>query len=94
MLLLCEVRCTKAPILNRAESKTHTAYIIEEHIVRRKVVLKHEITLVSTFQSLGKSSADSVQAEESGGASCRFITPKYSTSVPNKIVIHLNVLSE
>lgn len=31
--------------MNRAESETRTAYIIEEHIVTEEVALKHEITL-------------------------------------------------
>lgn len=34
---LCEVRCERALIMNRAESETHTAYIIEEHIVKEEV---------------------------------------------------------
>lgn len=36
---LCEVRCERALIMSRAESETHAAYIIEEHIAP-----KHEIT--------------------------------------------------
>lgn len=57
------MRRERALIINRAESKTHTAYIIEEHIVKGEVVLKHEITLVSTSQSLGNSSDDSGQSK-------------------------------
>lgn len=56
---LCEVRCERALIINRAESETHTAYIIEEHIVKEEVPLKHEITSALTSQSLRKASADS-----------------------------------
>lgn len=41
---LCEVRCETALIMNRAESETCTAYIIEEHIVKEEVAQKHEIT--------------------------------------------------
>lgn len=55
---LCEVRCEKALIMNRAESETHTAYIIEEHIVKEEVALKHEITSLLTSHSLKKASAD------------------------------------
>ena len=46
-------------ITNRAESKTHTAYITEEHIVKEEVGLKHEITLALNSSSLRKASADS-----------------------------------
>lgn len=46
---LCEVRCERALIVNRAESETHTAYIIEEHIVNEEVAPKHEITLGLNF---------------------------------------------
>lgn len=42
---LCEVRCERALIINRAESETYTAYIIEEHIVKGEVGLKHAISL-------------------------------------------------
>ncbi len=56
---LCEVRCERALIMNRAESETHTAYIIEEHIEKEEVVLKHEITSALTSHSLRKASADS-----------------------------------
>lgn len=60
---LCEVRCEGALIINRAESKTHTTYIIEEHIVKEEVAPKHEITSVSTSQSLGNASADSGRSQ-------------------------------
>lgn len=56
---LCEVRCERALIIHRAESETHTAYIIEEHIVKEEVALKHEITLGLTSHSPRKESADS-----------------------------------
>lgn len=56
---LCEVRCERALIMSRAESETQTAYIIEEHIVREEVALKHEITSALTSRSLRKASADS-----------------------------------
>lgn len=46
---LCEVRYERALRINRAESETHTAYIIEENIVKEEVLLKHEITLASNF---------------------------------------------
>lgn len=45
--------------MNRAESETHTAYIIEEHIVKAEVAPKHEITSAVTSHSLRKASADS-----------------------------------
>lgn len=45
--------------MSRAESETQTAYIIEEHIVREEVALKHEITPALTSHSLRKASADS-----------------------------------
>lgn len=62
---LCEMRCERALIISRAESETHTAYIIEEHIVKEEVVLKHEITSALTSHSQKKESADS---ELTGGS--------------------------
>lgn len=48
---LCEVRYERALIVSTAESETHKAYIIEEHIVKEEVALKHEITSALTSHS-------------------------------------------
>lgn len=39
---LCGLRSERALITNRTERMTHTVYIIEEHIVKEEVGLKHE----------------------------------------------------
>lgn len=53
------MRCERALIMSRAESETHTAYIIQEHIVKEEVALKHEIITALTSHRLRKASADS-----------------------------------
>lgn len=57
--------------MSRAESETHTAYIIEEHIVKEEVVLKHEIRSALTSHNLRKASAD--WGSNKRGGACRYI---------------------
>lgn len=72
---LCEVRCERALIMNGAESETCRAYIIEEHIVKEEVALKHQITSALTSHSLRKVSADSEQNKR--GRACSYITTQH-----------------
>jgi len=81
----CEVRCESALITNRAESETHTAYIIEEHIVDEEVVLKHEISLTWTSHSLRESISWFVLKLQRGACSSSLL--KYKSSVNNAVFV-------
>lgn len=69
---LCEVAYERALIINRAESETHTVYIIQEHIVKEEAGLKHEITSASASHRRRKASADAGGKDERGSPQLRF----------------------